>query len=233
MAVFTWKSWVRTVVLGALVTTVPATAAVTVGVDPGANWLGYMNVSNLPEDGGAYQFGSGWGTQDLVATFSGPILTLTPNTIGDPNEYWYKGGGGPGAQGNKIMDANFYVEDSVTLPGELITFTGEVLANTLVSPYTSRAFIKDFVPDYSSVNLIYADLVPGVFNISLQTAANGHHIQYGFETIGPNVWVTDVASKGFVNITAASPNAIPEPSSMALLGTGVLAALARRRRQAS
>ena len=34
--------------------------------------------------------------------------------------------------------------------GQTLTFKGNVLSNSLVSPYTSVAFIKDFAPDYSS-----------------------------------------------------------------------------------
>ena len=29
-------------------------SAIDVGIDPSANWLGYMNVFDLPENGGAY-----------------------------------------------------------------------------------------------------------------------------------------------------------------------------------
>jgi hypothetical protein len=104
-----------------------------------------MNVFELPSNGGGYVFGSGWGVADLNASFSGPILTLTPNTIGDPNPFWYTPSGGPGATGNKTMDANMYVEvNGGGLSGQNVTFTGLVLGNTLVSPYTSVAFIKDF-----------------------------------------------------------------------------------------
>ena len=225
------KSLIRNIAICALLgTAIRADAAITVGVDPAANWIGYMNVSNLPADGGGYQFGSPWGTADLNASFSGPTLTLTPNTINPPtglaDSYWYK----PDGTGNKTMDANFYVEDSVSLPGQLLNFTGDMLANTLVSPYTSKAFIKDFAPDYSSSNAVSADLVNGVFNISLQTVAAGHHIQYGFETIGPNVWTTDVASKGFVNVTAVkSTPPVPEPSTVALLASSALGLLGLRR----
>jgi len=161
--------------------------------------------------GGGYVFGSGWGTADLNATFSGATLTLTPNTIGDPSSFWYTPSGGPGATGNKIMDANMYVE-SGTLSGQLLTFTGEVLNNTLVSPYTSVAFIKDFAPDYSSFFAMTAPLLPGVFSVSLATDGGaGRHVQYGFETIGPDVWVTDVAAMGRVQLTA-----VPEPQTWAM-----------------
>ena len=69
----------------------------------------------------------------------------------------------PGATGNKITDANLYVEEADTLAGQTVTFKGEVLANTLVDPYTSVAFIKDFAPDFSSFNMATVALTPGVF----------------------------------------------------------------------
>ena len=49
--------------------------AVNVGLDPSANWLGFMNVSDLPANGGAYEFGMAWGVPDLTATFSGAVLS--------------------------------------------------------------------------------------------------------------------------------------------------------------
>jgi hypothetical protein len=205
---------------------IKATAQVTVGPDPGASWIGYMNVFELPSNGGAYVFGSSWGTADLCATFSGSVLTITPNTIGDPNPFWYTPSGGPGATGNKNMDANMYVEDSATLPGQTVTFTGYVIANSLVSPYTSVAFIKDFAADYSSSTSVTVPLVGGnTFSITLPTTA-GTHVQYGFETIGPDVWITDVGTKGVAQVTA-----VPEPACLAILGMGVLGTIAWRRRQ--
>jgi hypothetical protein len=185
-----------------------------------------MNVFQLPSNGGAYVFGSTWGVADLNSSWSGPTLTLTPNTINDPDPFWYTPSGGPGATGNKTMDANLYVETTGLYTGQTVTFTGLVLANTLVSPYTSVAFIKDFAPDYSSFNIITAPLVNGVFSINLLTVNDpARHIQYGFETIGPNVWATDVAAKGSVQITV-----VPEPSTLAL-ALGGLGALMFVRRQ--
>lgn len=193
-------------------------ADTTITVDPGAAWVGFMNVFELPSNGGGYVFGSSWGTADLVATFSGPVLTLAPNTIGDPSSFWYTPSGGPGATGNKTMDASMYVESNGPLSGQTVTFTGNVLANTLVSPYTSVAFIKDFAPDFSSSVTVTVPLTAGVFSISLSTNPGaGRHVQYGFETIGPDVWVTDVATKGSVQITA-----VPEPSTIELALTGLL-----------
>ena len=181
-----------------------------------------MNVFDLSMN---YQFGGVWGVADLCATFSGPVLTLTPNTIGDPNPYWYTPSGGPGATGNKIMDANMYVETTGTYVGQTLTFTGMVLNNSLVSPYTSVAFIKEFSPSYTLLNTVTVPLANGVFSISLNTINDpANHIQYGFETIGPNVWVTDVASKGLVQLTA-----VPEPSVVAFAMVGLVGLAIGRR----
>jgi len=209
-------------------------SAATVGVDPSASWQGYMNVFETPQNGGAFVFGSGWGTADLCATFSGPTLTLSPNTINDPNPYWYSPSGGPGAVGNKSMDANFYVETTGVYTGQALTFTGDVLSNTLFghvnqlgNGWTSVAFIKDFAPDYSSSVSVTAPLVNGVFSISLNTVNDpSRHIQYGFETIGPDVWATDVAPYGNIQITA-----VPEPTSLALLSLGSVGAICVWRRR--
>lgn len=236
-------SQLRNICLIALLLTgaVAKTNAATVGVDPGAAWIGYMNVFALPGAGnyppnlGGFQFGSPWGTADLMATFSGPVLTLRPNSIGDPNAYWYTPSGGPGATGNKIMDANMYVEPAGSLPGQTVTFTGNVLANSLVGSmdangngWTSVAFIKDFAPDFSSFNQQTVALTPGVFSISLATVNDpARHVQYGFETIGPDVWITDNANFGNVQITA-----VPEPTTAVLL-IGGIASLALLRRNKS
>jgi hypothetical protein len=214
-----------------------STSAATIGLNPNDPWQGFMNVFNLPSpfDNGAYQFGSSWGTADLRATFAaGPAapLTLSPNTIGDPNPYWYIPSGGPGAVGNKIMDANMYVEVTGALSGQPVTFEGGVLANTLVGQvnalglgWTAVAFIKDFAPDYSSSVSVTAPLNPGSFGITLNTINDPlRHVQYGFEVIGPDVWATDVGQFGSIQI-------VPEPASVALLGLGTLGALCAWRRR--
>ena len=184
-----------------------AHADVTVTVNASAPWQGFMNVFELPANGGGYVFGSPWGTADLRAVISGSTLTLSPNTIGDPATFWYQGGGGPGAPGNKKMDANYYVQPpDGTYSGQTMTFQGFVTSNTHTAAHTSVAFIKDFAPDYSSSNTITAPLVTGQpFSINLALVNDpARHVQYGFETIGANVWSTDVAPFGSVKLSVIS-----------------------------
>jgi hypothetical protein len=177
-------------------------ADTTVSVNSGGTWIGFMNVFELPANGGAYDFGSAWGTADLDATVVGTNVVLTPNTSIDrdnPNDtYWWVGGAG-GAP-NKNMDASYYVQDD-TLAGQTVTFIGTCISNNLVSPYTSVAFIKDFVPNFSSSTSVTVPMTEGApFSISLATTP-GHHIQYGFETIGPDARIATIASQGQVIVT--------------------------------
>jgi len=189
-------------------------------------WEGFMNVFELPAPGsplgsvGGFVFGSGWGVPDLVSDINtttnggNTAVTLSPNTIDDPNEFWYQNTsgtatppnvGGPGQKGNKTMDANLFITytDSA-LAGQTVTFSGTVLANSLTG-HLAVAFIKDFAPDYSSNVAVTTNLTPGPFSISLATSADpGRHIQHGFTVTGPNVWVTDTAPFGNVQIATES-----------------------------
>ena len=104
-----------------------------------------------------------------------------------------------------------------SLPGRSLIFSGTVLSNTLVSAsktnalgngWTSVAFIKDFAPDYSTFNQVTVPLTPGAFSINHFTANDpARHVQYGFETVGPNVWVTDAAPFG--NIVIGNVGVLP------------------------
>ena len=244
------KSSIRNLSLCAiLVPWAAASAATTVTIDPGATWLGYMNVFNKGTPGygaagaGAFQFAGVWGSADLKATFTGSNLSLKANTIGDPNEYWYQNTsgtatapnfGGPGQAGNKIMDASFYQEVTGPYAGITLTFTGTVLSNTLAQNpvdatghgWTTVAFIKDFAPDYSSFVPSIVPLTPGVFSVSLNTINDpARHVQFGFQTIGPNVWAGDPLSNPEALITA-----IPEPAGAALAALGAALLGVRRRR---
>ncbi len=197
-------------------------ANVTVG-NSSAPWLGFMNVFDLSNN---FVFPSGWGVPDLNATFNdgAGTLTLSPNTIGDPDPFWYIGGGGPGAPGNKLMEANLYQETTDVYNGQTLSFTGLVLSNTFTSAHVSKIFIRDFAPDYSSFNETSIPLVAGAFSLSLACDPGfGRHVQWGFQTKGVNVWFTDVAPFGNAVI------ATPAPGAFGLLGLGGLLAGRRRR----
>ncbi len=239
------KSLIKSLTLCAVVGAGINLNAQTVTVDPATLFNGYMNVFNTTgapglgaaaASGGTVGGTGGWGVADLRSSFSGSTVTLQANTIGDPNPYWYVGGGGPGAIGNKIMDANLYNDSPNSSPSTTLTFTGNVLLNNLAGQvngigegWTAVAFIKDFAPDYSSFTQTTAALTPGIFSISQTTSANaGDHIQYGFEVIGPDVWAGDPLT---ANSIVVAP--VPEPSSLAVLGLGALAMLRIRRSRAA
>ena len=218
-----------------LLGTVTTMNAVTVTVDSSTLINGFMNVFELPVNGGGFVFNSGWAPADLVSSFSGNTLTLRPNQVGDPNPFWYTPSGGPGAAGNKIMDASLYNETTGVNVGVPLIFTGYVLANSLngaVNPYngttySSVAFIKDFAADFSSFTSTTVALTPGIFILTLLTSADpAHHIQYGFETKGSDIWATDPALAGGAFTAIIAP--VPEPSTLALCGLAALAIIRRR-----
>jgi hypothetical protein len=193
-------------------------ADITVTVDPSKTWNGFMNVFELPSNGGGFVFPSSWGTADLRAVFSGNTLTLSPNTIAPPNglsdTFWFK----PDGSGNKSMEANMYVQNTGGFAGQTVTFAGTVAANSLTSAHTVIAFIKDFAPDFSSSVQTTVALTPGFFNISLATINDpARHVQYGFQMKGENVWAANVAPFGSVTINATdippgNPNVVVDPA---------------------
>lgn len=167
-------------------------------VEPSTLMNGFMNVFEL--DGG-YAFGQPWGFNDLRANFVGDNLVLEAAPINDPDPFWYIGGGAPGADGNKIMEASAYAEVSGPYAGTTVNFSGVVLENTF-SVHTVKAFIFDFAPDFSSRVETFVDLTgPGPFSVSLETINDpGRHVQWGFITTGVNVWPTDVEQFGAMTI---------------------------------
>jgi hypothetical protein len=226
---------------GLLVTPALATVNVTVGPTSGLGpasepWLGFMNVFELPANGGGFVFASAWGVPDLSASFDGvsDTVTMGATPLDDPNEFWYQGvgnPGGPGVPGNKNMEANLYQEfPAGAVSGDTLVFEGTVISNTLNdSPDRDTfIFIKDFASDYSSFNGIVIpapDSGPFSLSLAVDPGLEGtRHLQYGFTNLGPNVWSTDVAAQGTV---VYGP--VPEPASFALLALGGML-IGRRRK---
>lgn len=219
----------------ALAPALASAGLVPVTIDSATISNGYMNVSNLPANGGAFQFGSNWGVGDLNATFTngGTTVNFTPNTIGDAAAYWYTPSGGPGAAGNKIMEANLYAESTGPMAGQTLVFSGNVSAFTLDGAYLFKAFIKDFAPDYSS-SVTQEVIINSTGNFSINLLAVNdptRHVQWGLQMTGVNVWATDVGPKGFVTVNATP---VPESSTAAItLGLFAAGFVLLRRRQKS
>lgn len=109
------------------------------------NWVGYVNVFDMPQDGGGYLFGSSWGLGDLKSTADAATntLTLQPNfnTYADnpTDPYWVNQ---TTLEGNKIIEASTYVEAGPALNDNDLTFYGDVLSYTLDTSYQVFFFIK-------------------------------------------------------------------------------------------
>lgn len=199
---------------------------VPVTIDSSKLINGFMNVFELNN---TYVFSSGWGVSDLNATFpDSTTVNFTPNTIGDPNAFWYTPSGQPGASGNKNMEANLYAQFADgEVSGKLVNFKGDVTGYTLQPGWSFKAFIRDFAPDYSSVVEVSTPITStGTFDLGAVISADPtRHQQYGLQMYGPCVWATDIASKGSVTVSA-----VPEPSTYAMLAFAGCAAAAVGRR---
>ena len=191
-----------------------AKSQVLLTVDPGQAWIGYMNVFQLPSNGGGYSFGSVWGTTALQASFGASTLVLSPctNVWETADTSWVQA---DGVSPNVVMDANFYVQND-TLANTNLIFIGKCVSNTITNApephtgvsYTSVAFIKTFDGSYNLTGSATSNLVGGQsFSISLNTAG-ATHVQYGFETVGPDANPATVASLGNVVIANAAPSAV-------------------------
>ena len=185
-------------------------ATVSLTVDQTAMSNGYMNWYEL---NGTYVTGSAWGVADLRATFtSGSSVTLAPCYVSDTSSYWYTPSGQPGATGNKTMEAIVYGQADGTYAGQTLKFSGNVADYTLLSGsgnWTVKAFVRDFAADYSSfVESVVPITTTGSFSVSYTAIDDAsRHVQWGLVTTGPDVWITDLPSKGTVVVNAAPTSA--------------------------
>jgi hypothetical protein len=213
--------------------------AATVTIDGTKTWVGYMNVFDLTSGGGqgGYQFGSGWGLGDLKSTVtSNTTLKLEPNfntyvnaisgNAGD-RAYWTNGAGG----GNKFMEANTFVELGTGQSGSF-TFTGNVDSFSLASGYNVVAFIKGLNSGNGYADEIGQTAVINSASTSFSVSADltgksNLILQYGFMVSGIN------ANPAQSGLGSAVVSAVPEPSTVSLLGFGVAGLIATRLRRRS
>ena len=178
--------------------------------DASAPWTGYMNVFELPVNGGGYVFGSPWGLPDLQSIIvpANNSVKLMPNintysdNLTDP--FWVDQ---TTLEGNKNMEANTFVEPGSSANGNDLIFAGNVVSNTLDSTYQAKYFIKALDPNNG-----YADAfggsktfdlpASGAFTVSATGAelAAGLIVQYGFTMIGPNANPSELGNLGSVVI---------------------------------
>jgi hypothetical protein len=156
-------------------------------------------------DGTSFEFGSAWGLADVksVVNVGANSITLSPNfnAYVATDAYWANG-----AIGNKIFEGNTFVENSA-LAGQVLTFSGNVVSNTLASGYTAVAFIKGLNPatGYSTDVNVSVPLVSGqAFTLTTTTAIpSGLIVQYGFTIKGLNGNPANEVALGNVVVEAA------------------------------
>ena len=194
---------------------------------PPIEWLGFMNVSEKTAGGGqgASLFSSNWGVADLKTT----LISVDPTTLADnqlalfPNfntyanavtsgdsidiAYWTNstdGGVTPGPQGNKWMDANTFVENSI-VDQTSTSFNGRIDAYTLSPEYAAEAFIRVLDPanNYSQ-SLFESRNLSGATDFTLSADLSsfaGQILQRGFRVNGVNANPVDASALGSVLVT--------------------------------
>lgn len=190
-----------------------AVAQNVVDCNAGDAWVGYMNVFQLPADGGGYEFGSAWELSALKTELNETenTITLHPNfnLYGDnpTDPYWVNADSG---EGNKDLEASTYVEPGVTFNEVDLTFEGSIVENTLAEGYTAYFFIKALDPGAGYADALGGTKVmelpgSGTFSVSATGAelAPGLIVQYGFIVRGINANPADEAALGSVVIGSA------------------------------
>jgi hypothetical protein len=168
---------------------------------------------------------------DLTATFdTSTNVTFGPATA--TNALWYNPPGGIGSSGNKLMQAYLYGQETGTFAGDTLQFSGLVTDYTLSTnvagvPYSLTAYIRDTGPGgaVSQISLLIDST--GEFNLSLPlNGTPGRTVQWGLLMQGRNILPNDIdqlETAGSVSIQA-----IPEPSTYALIGLAALGGLVAR-----
>ncbi len=186
----------------------------SVDVDVSQNWIAFMNVFELPANGGGYAFGDFWALDDVktVLNTADNTITLQPNFntyAGNPTDpFWVDQ---TTMLGNKDMEANTFVEPGETFNGQDLVFSGNVISSTLAEGYAARFFIKALDPNNGFADALGGTKIidlpeSGPFTVSATGAelAAGLVIQYGFIIRGTNANPADEAALGNVVVGSFS-----------------------------
>jgi hypothetical protein len=196
--------------------------------------LGWITAFELPANGGGWYDGFPSPIGELNAVYpSSDTVVFSPNTTSNPSSVWYTPSGQLGAAGNKIVESLLLAQADGTLSGTL-QFEGVISdfslsTNAAGLSYSLRAVVRDWAPDYSTfVETILPLTSTGSFAVTqaLDPGA-GRHVQWGLIMQGPNIWpgnTEELANAGSVTVEA-----IPEPSTYALLGLAAAGGLLVRR----
>jgi hypothetical protein len=180
------------------------------------SWIAYMNVSQLPANGGNYEFGSAWALGDVKSTLdvAANALMLYPNfstyANGPTDPYWVDQ---TTLEGNKVMEAITFVEPGASYNNNDLSFSSDVVANTLDNAYTVYFFIKALDPNNGYADALGGSKVfelpaSGAFSVSATAAelATGLVIQYGFYVLGVNANPANESALGNVTIGEGTTN---------------------------
>jgi hypothetical protein len=199
--------------------TPPGPKSVNISIDHNQAWVAYQTVN---VGAGAYSANYlGPTTAGIQGTISSSdVVRCAPDIRMDTffhadTTIWADDTGLSDANFGVTVDSTYYVDSaSVGINGDTVIFSGKLLTNALVSPYSENivAFIKDFDSSWgwfgmSTVSL--STLTNGeVFSVSKVIEGGGSHIQYGFEWVGapgrtnPAATITSfVDNLGYVLVT--------------------------------
>lgn len=203
--------------------------------DPNAlsndGWLFFVNQF---DGGGGYQGGYGGPAPN------GPQMSALTTGEGGPQQgmqqlnIYSDYDNGNHANG-WLIETNIY-HDQIVGAGDLGStwkFTFDHKKGNLAGASTASAFIKVFVPDYSSLPVfLQADMTSAPttwgtssLEVTIDNAWTGYHVQFGFLNTATNYEGSGVF---YDNV---SFSAIPEPSSMGVVLVGAVAGLVYRRRR--